>query len=110
MRYSQTDGEYRSKTDSYGKFWTNSGNEEKQSLSGWGLYNKITNNRYEQYISGLQYAVEKAAELNKIKKDSVVVSMLVLSALQSVVGKQLKMLTSMVLASSVHYLTVSKFI
>ena len=71
--YSQTNGEYRSKTDSYGKFWTNSGNEEKQSLSGWGSYNKITNNRYEQYISGLQYAVEKAAELNKIKKDSVVV-------------------------------------
>lgn len=71
--YSQTNGEYRSKTDSYGKFWTNSGNEEEQSLSGWGSYNKITNNRYEQYISGLQYAVEKAAELNKIKKDSVVV-------------------------------------
>lgn len=57
--YSQTNGEYRSKTDSYGKFWTNSGNEENQSLSGWGSYNKITNNRYEQYISGLQYAVEK---------------------------------------------------
>lgn len=71
--YSQTNGEYRSKTDSYGKFWTNSGNEKEQSLSGWGSYNKITNNRYEQYISGLQYAVEKAAELNKIKKDSVVV-------------------------------------
>lgn len=71
--YSQTNGKYRSKTDSYGKFWTNSGNKEKQYLSGWGSYNKITNNRDEQYISGLQYAVERAAELNKIKKDSVVV-------------------------------------
>lgn len=71
--YSQTNGKYRSKTDSYGKFWTNSGNKEKQYLSGWGSYNKITNNRDERYISGLQYAVEKAAELNKIKKDSVVV-------------------------------------
>lgn len=71
--YSQTNGKYRSETDSYGDFWTNSGNQDKQYLSGWGTYNKITNNRDERYISGLQYAVEKAAELNKIKKDSVVV-------------------------------------
>ena len=71
--YSQTNGMYRSKTDSYGNFWTNSGNQDKQYLSDWGSYNKITNNREEQYISGLQYAVERAAELNKIKKDSVVV-------------------------------------
>lgn len=71
--YSQTNGKYRSETDSYSNFWTNSGNQEKQYLSGWGSYNKITNNRDERYISGLQYAVEKAAELNKIKKDSVVV-------------------------------------
>lgn len=71
--YSQTNGKYRSETDSYGDFWTNSGNQDKQYLSGWGTYNKITNNRDERYISGLQYAVERAAELNKIKKDSVVV-------------------------------------
>jgi hypothetical protein len=71
--YSQTKGKYRSETDSYGNFWTNSGNQDKQYLSGWGSYNKITNNRDERYISGLQYAVERAAELNKIKKDSVVV-------------------------------------
>lgn len=71
--YSKTNGEYRSKIDSYGNFWTNSGNQDKQYLSGWGSYNKITNNRDERYISGLQYAVERAAELNKIKKDSVVV-------------------------------------
>lgn len=71
--YSLATGKYRSETDSYGDFWTNSGNQDKQYLSGWGTYNKITNNRNERYISGLQYAVEKAAELNKIKKDSVVV-------------------------------------
>lgn len=74
--YSQAKGKYRSETDSYGNFWTNSGNLNKQYLSGWGTYNKITNNREERYISGLQYAVERAAELNKDitdKKDWVVV-------------------------------------
>lgn len=74
--YSQAKGKYRSETDSYGKFWTNSGNQDKQLLSGWGTYNKIANNREERYISGLQYAVERAAELNKKitdKKDRVVV-------------------------------------
>ena len=74
--YSQAKGKYRSETDSYGDFWTNSGNQNNQYLSGWGTYNKITNNREERYISGLQYAVERAAELNKDitdKKDRVVV-------------------------------------
>lgn len=74
--YSQAKGKYRSETDSYGDFWTNSGNQNKQLLSGWGTYNKIANNREERYISGLQYAVERAAELNKDitdKKDWVVV-------------------------------------
>ena len=74
--YSQAKGKYRSETDSYGKFWESSGNQDKQYLSGWGTYNKIANNREEQYISGLQYAVERAAELNKYitdKKDRVVV-------------------------------------
>lgn len=67
--YSQAKGKYRSETDSYGDFWTNSGNQSKQYLSGWGTYNKIANNREERYISGLQYAVERAAELNKDKTD-----------------------------------------
>lgn len=74
--YSQAKGMYRSETDSYGKFWESSGNQNKQYLSGWGTYNKIANNREERYISGLQYAVERAAELNKKitdKKDRVVV-------------------------------------
>ena len=74
--YSQAKSKYRSETDSYGDFWTNSGNQNNQYLSGWGTYNKIANNREERYISGLQYAVERAAELNKNikdKKDRVVV-------------------------------------
>ena len=74
--YSQTNGKYRSKTDSYGDFWTNSDNQASAYSYSWKTYNKITNNREEQYISGLQYAVERAAELNKDitdKKDRVVV-------------------------------------
>lgn len=74
--YSQTNGEYRSEADSYGDFWTNSGNKAADISDSWGTYNKITNNREERYISGLQYAVERAAELNKDikdKKDRVVV-------------------------------------
>ena len=67
--YSQAKGKYRSEIDSYGKFWESSGNQNKQYLSGWGTYNKIANNREERYISGLQYAVERAAELNKDKTD-----------------------------------------
>lgn len=67
--YSQAKGMYRSEIDSYGKFWESSGNQNKQYLSGWGTYNKIANNREERYISGLQYAVERAAELNKDKTD-----------------------------------------
>ena len=75
--YSLANGKYRSKTDSYGKFWTNSGNAASQYSNTWNAsYNKITNNRDERYISGLQYAVERAAELNENitdKKDRVVV-------------------------------------
>ena len=40
------------------------GNRASQWDSQWGSYNLITNNRDEDYISGLQYAVEKAAEWN----------------------------------------------
>ena len=67
--YSLANGKYRSNTDSYGNFWTNSGNKAADISDSWGTYNKITNNRKEQYISGLQYAVERAAELNKDKTD-----------------------------------------
>lgn len=69
--YSQAGGKYRSTIDSYGDFWgKNSGNSyQKYSWSSGYYYNTITNNRDEQYISGLQYAVERAAELNKNLKE-----------------------------------------
>ena len=64
--YSQAGGKYRSKIDSYGDFWgKNSGNSYQNGNWFSGYYNTITNNRDERYISGLQYAVERAAELNK---------------------------------------------
>ena len=64
--YSQDGRKYRSKTDSYGGFWKNSGNLQNQDSTALEKpYNKITNNRDERYISGLQYAVERAAEQNK---------------------------------------------
>ena len=64
--YSQAGGKYRSTTDSYGDFWgKNSGNSYRDYSWSSGYYNTITNNRDEKYISGLQYAVERAAELNK---------------------------------------------
>lgn len=64
--YSQAGGKYRSTTDSYGDFWgKNSGNSYQNGNWFSGYYNTITNNRDERYISGLQYAVERAAELNK---------------------------------------------
>ena len=64
--YSQDGDKYRSTTDSYGDFWTNSGNLQNQDSTALEKpYNKITNNRDERYISGLQYAVERAAEQNK---------------------------------------------
>lgn len=63
--YSQNGGKYRSETDSYGDFWKNSGNLQNQESTAWKTYNKITNNRNERYISGLQYAVEKAAKINE---------------------------------------------
>ena len=74
--YSLANRKYRSNTDSYGDFWTNSGNKAGDYSNDWETtYNNIANNRKEQYISGLQYAVERAAELNKNKdkKDWVVV-------------------------------------
>ena len=66
--YSQAKGKYRSETDSYGDFWKNSGNLQNQKSTDWDTYNQITNNRDEQYISGLQYAVEKAAKINESLK------------------------------------------
>ena len=52
-------GIYKFETNFYEDFWSTSGNTYKTSGS-----NSITNSRKEQYVSGLQYAVEKAAEIN----------------------------------------------
>lgn len=62
---SKYNGGFQSETIPYGEeseqskpFWFSKGNTKK------GTNSKIENNRYEQYVSGLQYAVEKAAERN----------------------------------------------
>ncbi len=53
------DGMYDFSTDFYADFWDTEGNTQRSSGR-----NVITNDRTEQYVSGLQYAVEKAAEIN----------------------------------------------
>lgn len=62
---SKYNGGFKSTTIPYGEeseqskpFWSSKGNTKK------GTNSKIENNRYEQYVSGLQYAVEKAAKAN----------------------------------------------
>ncbi|MCI6339002.1 MAG: hypothetical protein MR802_13990 [Prevotella sp.] len=62
---SKYNGGFMSTTIPYGEeseqsrtFWSSKGNTKN------GKKSKIKNNRYEQYVSGLQYAVEKAAEAN----------------------------------------------
>lgn len=62
---SKYNGGFKSTTIPYGEeseqskpFWSSKGNTKN------GTNPKIENNRYEQYVSGLQYAVEKAAETN----------------------------------------------
>lgn len=62
---SKYNGGFKSETIPYGEesgqskpFWSSKGNIKK------GTSSKIENKRYEQYVSGLQYAVEKAAEAN----------------------------------------------
>lgn len=68
---SKYNGGFQSTTIPYGEeseqsrtFWSSKGNTKN------GTKSKIENNRYEQYVSGLQYAVEKAAEANaSLSKD-----------------------------------------
>ena len=56
--YDYESGIYASTSNSYGDFWSAIGNSQKNG------YNQISNKREEQYVSGLQYAVEKAAVAN----------------------------------------------
>ena len=55
---------YGPTSGSYGSLWDAEDNQQNLWSDQWGNYNKISNKRYERYISGLQYAVEKAAEAN----------------------------------------------
>ena len=62
---SKYNGGFKSETIPYGEesgqskpFWSSNGNTKD------GTNSKIENKRYERYVSGLQYAVEKAAEAN----------------------------------------------
>lgn len=64
--YSNEGREYGPISKAYGSFWD--GTKNKQNVWSWSFYsnyNSITNNRDEQYVSGLQYAVEKAREANE---------------------------------------------
>ena len=56
--YDYESGIYASTSYSCGDFWSAIGNSQKNG------YNQISNKREEQYVSGLQYAVEKAAVAN----------------------------------------------
>ena len=57
-------GTYGPTAGCYGSFWTGGNTKNGYGSSGYLNYT-IKNNRYERYVSGLQYAVEKAAEINK---------------------------------------------
>lgn len=62
--YNYRSGNYGPEAGSYGEFFGgNSGNNTYNS------YNQITNNRNESYVSGLQYAIEKASKYNKAHPD-----------------------------------------
>lgn len=63
--YTTPNSNYGPTSGSYGDFWSADGNVQNQWDSNNGAYyNRISNDRNERYISGLQYAVEKAAEAN----------------------------------------------
>lgn len=58
--YSTSEGTYGPQSNFYSSFW-----DSKSNNSNSGDRNTIKNNREEQYVSGLQYAVEKAREANE---------------------------------------------
>ncbi len=62
--YTTENKNYGPTSGSYGSLWNAKDNQENKWDNQWGTYNQIGNKRYERYISGLQYAVEKAAEAN----------------------------------------------
>lgn len=62
--YTTEDDNYGPTSGSYGSLWDAEDNQQNLRSDQWGTYNQIGNKRYERYISGLQYAVEKAAKAN----------------------------------------------
>lgn len=58
--YSTAERTYGPQSNFYSSFW-----DSKSNNSNSGNRNTIKNNREEQYVSGLQYAVEKAREANE---------------------------------------------
>lgn len=62
--YTTENRNYGPTSGSYGSLWNAEDNQQNKWDNQWGTYNQIGNKRYERYISGLQYAVEKAAEAN----------------------------------------------
>ena len=58
------DGIYGPTAQHYGDFWSGVNSKNDYGDAGYLNYT-IKNNRNERYVSGLQYAVEKAAKLNK---------------------------------------------
>ena len=76
--YNATTAKYGRQSGAYGNFFISgsvtsgtkgNGNSQNKTAADGTKYNEITNNRDEDYISGLQYAVEKAAEWNKDHAD-----------------------------------------
>ena len=57
-------GTYGPTAQHYGNFWSGENSKNGYGNDGYSNYT-IKNNRNERYVSGLQYAVEKAAKLNK---------------------------------------------
>ena len=71
--YNASTAKYGRQSGAYGNFFISgsatsgtkgNGNTPNKTAADGSKYNEITNNREEEYISGLQYAVEKAAEWN----------------------------------------------
>ena len=62
--YATVGNDYGPEAGCYSGFWEAEDNRQNQWNTTIGMYNQIANDRDERYISGLQYAVEKAAYLN----------------------------------------------
>ena len=73
--YNATTAPYGQTSNAYGEFFSSAtgrkrnGNYLNQKRSDGTLYNLITNNRDERYVSGLQIAIERAARYNAAHKN-----------------------------------------